>query len=134
MKVICIGGLPGSGKTFLAKKMLSECNYTLFDDINEETKKDLVKSLLEEKDIIITDPHFCLLDVRNKVEKWILEINPKYKIEWILFENDPLSCKSNVEFRNDNRKVEGLIHYLSSNFNSSEVNTILPVWKNSKNP
>ena len=103
-------GLPGSGKSYLAKKIAEDCKDPLIvDDISSINKlpKNGVYS-----DIIITDPYFCLEKVRLQANKYIID---NYKcVEWLYFENNQEKCLKNVSFRNDGRKVEGLIRLLQN--------------------
>lgn len=129
MKIIGIGGLPGSGKTYLGKKLAEKYGYILFDDINIETVANLKHAIKNNKSVIITDPYFCFIQDRQCAEKTFKTINPTCEIEWILFENDPESCKSNVKRRNDGRKVNMLINTLSKKYNTDGVTNVVPVWK-----
>ena len=130
MKIICVGGLPGSGKTYLGKSIAEKYGYILFDDINNKTITTLKEALKDNKSVIITDTYFCLLEDRINAEKLFKLICPACEIEWILFENDPETCRKNVEFRNDGRKVDMHINNLTKDYCSNGVAQIMPVWKN----
>ena len=129
MKIICIGGLPGSGKTYLGKELALKYGYVLFDDINAETINNLKHAIKNNKSVVITDPYFCLKRDRLYAEKTFKMINPLCEIEWILFENNPQSCKANVKYRNDGRKVDMHIDSLTKKYSFDGVTNIIPVWK-----
>ncbi len=77
-KVFCIVGLPGSGKTYLGNKISEKENAVLIDDISS---MEYLSSLLEQnKNIVITDPHFCKSQVRNVAEMFILKHAPEAEI------------------------------------------------------
>ena len=93
--------MPGSGKTFLAKKIRSENKdkYTLIDDPRQisDVRKHFGKNLL------ICDPHLCVESNR----KACIEIFEKegYKIKQVFFEEDRKKCKDNIDRRNDKRII-----------------------------
>ncbi len=70
MEVICIVGLPGSGKTTIAKSMAYREDVVL-DDI--KSLNDLTSALRfcarSKGKVIITDPNFCILENRISAEK-----------------------------------------------------------------
>jgi GTPase SAR1 family protein len=97
--ILFIVGLPGSGKTTLAKKINRENSnkYRIIDD-----PSDLDKQVLPyiNDDLIICDPALCFPKNREMATKYVNEHNPNVKIDWIYFENDPESCLANVVVRN----------------------------------
>ncbi len=120
-KIICIVGLPGSGKTYYANTFK---NVLLLDDIFD------LSYLPEEmiQDIIITDPFFCHEHIRNLAQN-VLESKYNVTPEWYFFENDPESCIANVIKRNDGRKVFDFIKMLSQKYVIPCEYTPIPVWK-----
>lgn len=124
MKVICIVGLPGSGKTYLANKIKSEDNsFVIFDDISLHHKNDslsLIDAIKNKRNVIIIDVNFCKKYVRDLAEIKIKSIDDKAFIEWIYFENNPDKCKINIKYRSevfgDNRNVISDIDYYSKNY------------------
>jgi len=94
-RIILIIGLPGSGKTYLAKARYEHLGYELVDE-----PKDL-PDLSPEKDYVICDPHLC--DPRTR--ELCRNILKDFEIEEIYFENDPQKCQNNINNREGGRKV-----------------------------
>jgi len=70
----------------------------LFDDVSVDANlyEDLNNSIVENKNIIISDPYICLKKVQDKLD------------------NDPAQCMLNAASRN--KKVDGLIKLLSEKY------------------
>ena len=132
MKIICIGGLPGSGKTYLGKELAKKYGYMLFDDMDKESFYILREALKLDKSVIIIDTYFCLAKDRKDAMLTLKSISPFCNIEWILFENDPDACMYNVIKRDDGREVAQHIKNLSKDYDNTGVNNIVPVWKEAK--
>ena len=120
MKVTIIIGLPGSGKTHLAREMYPDA-YIIDDPIS-------VKDLLVGKPhIVVTHPDFCS---PNRLKSFKLFINHHYddvEFEEIYFENDPDQCRINALGRG-NKKVGGLISLLTKEYKPPII--AIPVWNN----
>jgi len=84
----------------------------LFDDVSVDANlyDDLNNSIVENKNIIISDPYICLKKVQDKLVKKL----SSYFVEWIYFDNDPAQCMLNAASRN--KKVDGLIKLLSEKY------------------
>jgi adenylate kinase family enzyme len=123
-KVILICGLPGSGKTFLGKKLSKSLNIEYIDDINSKDR--LVELLNDNKSCIISDPHFVKSNVRILAEEFIAKYN--VNIEWLFFENNPEQCLKNVNKRNDGRKVSSFIKCLTKEYIIPDGVNIISVW------
>lgn len=128
--IIFIVGLPGSGKTELAKRINQDNDgqYTIIDDPkNFDTD---IKPYLD-RSLIITDPTLCFEKNRNNAIKFIKNVNPNIKLDWMFFENDPTSCLSNINRRGDKneKKVESFIKNLSQYYTIPNDANIISVYK-----
>ena len=115
-------GLPGSGKTFLGKKLSKERKALFIDD--PKTFSNV------ESDIVVADPSFCNPEIREKAKK-IVESNG-FTVEFLFFENDPVQCRKNVELRvsmGDFRKVDNAITVLTKIYVIPEKVNVIPVYK-----
>ena len=99
MKAILIGGIPGSGKTTLAKKLLQP-DDVLIDDPRHFNKD--VQPYLGQ-DLIITDPYFCFREVRELATKKLLEAN--YVVYEILLLTPLQLSWERVQKRDDERNI-----------------------------
>jgi len=132
MKIIFIVGLPGSGKSYLGKKLAEQTNAIgYFDDLSVADKSvfERFKKLLFQKQgtIIVNDVYLCEPKHRESALNLIKEVNPK--IQWIYFENNLEKCRRNVEFRNDGRDVEGSLLRFSKSYVIPENVEPLLIWQ-----
>lgn len=134
--ITLIVGLPGSGKTHLAKEMakVEGMSYVVFDDISHN--KDMFKLMFlsgkpdNTDDIIITDYSLCNPLTRHACESLLERLFPDYEIYWIYFENNPEKCHNNVKSRTDeSRKVDNLIDLLSKQYTIPSDKTALKIWQ-----
>ena len=127
MEVICIVGLPGSGKTTTAKS-ICQYNDVLLDDI--KNINDLYSALRfcdrSNGKVIITDPNFCILENRKSAEN-ILKF---HTVRWIFFENDPVKCLNNVKHRDDGRPVEESIKFYTKRYDIPKDVKPSKIWQN----
>lgn len=112
LHITFILGLPGSGKTTLANKLMTGLT-TLIDDLNQNiVAVDAFKNAPTPY-LIITDP----LAVRYSPE-WITtklkELFGECTVDFIPFENDPLTAYYNTKKRNDGRKISRASIYTDS--------------------
>jgi len=127
--IICIVGLPGSGKTFLAQQKCLETGGIVLDDIT--SFKDVASAIRDYDFIYITDPHFCIPEIKNSAERKLSSLADNINLEWIYFENDVEKCLSNIKFRNDKRNVRPTIDIYSKIYVPPEE--ALSIWQsNSK--
>jgi hypothetical protein len=124
MRIICITGLPASGKTFYAM-MCKGPNDLVLDDLND--KNLLIQALTQDyQAIYITDPYFCLTHVRSHINAFLKENN--LEPEWVFFENNKEKCLINVDYRNDGRKVTDFIDLLSPRYTIPIDVIPVPIW------
>ncbi len=135
---ILIVGLPGSGKTYLAKKMYKKILHEgkkkiyLYDDICiggkfQELKKHAPR---ENSTIIITDPYFCQKETRSECVRSLNRMFGEVGIKWIFFENNKEKCLNNVKSRTgEHRKVDNFIEMLSRNYEIDPSCSPLEIWQ-----
>jgi len=98
-KAVLIIGLPGSGKTYLAKNKYVPEGYLLIDDPDVLPTNDGILF----KNVVVTDPHLCKEKVRNNCIKFFEDVG--YVVECIYFENNPEKCRRWIKLRNDGRVI-----------------------------
>lgn len=130
-KVFAIVGLPGSGKTTLAKKLALEKDALLFDDIGFESQRSQFEACLLEnsKNIVVVDVYFCLAAVRKLALETITSLNSAVEIEWIYFENNYDACLKNIQNRNDGRNVKPTLERLTQKYQIPEWVKAIPIFQ-----
>ena len=113
--LICIVGLPCSGKTYLSESVGKYFNLPVIDD-------PILISFIP-KNCVISSPFFCIDSIRDYLIK--IENKRNNKIIFWYFENNFKQCISNTADR-PSRNVTGLIKNLASTYIPSYVN--FPVW------
>ena len=100
MKITCIAGLPGSGKTTLGTNLVKH-NYAalLLDNFATSSEKwrILEEHLAGGLDIVLADNNFCLENFRNAFKETVLKTNPSHEISFIYFENNLPKCAANLQ-------------------------------------
>lgn len=108
MRITLIVGLPGSGKTTLAKSMEGH----LVDDPDQRLDMLITPAPAH---LIITHPYLC---VRESLKTLIIYLSVYYSgvtPKIIYFENDPKQCMINARKR-VNKPVEGFIKQLTKEY------------------
>lgn len=105
-------GLPGSGKTYYAKKY---CDIVIDDITSLEELPDTYE--LQNKKLGITDVNFCDSKILSKALDILINKYPDKYITTMYFEKDVDKCRSNVLHRNDGRNVEGTIRRFERVYN-----------------
>lgn len=124
-RITMIAGLPGSGKTHLAKDLARLTEATLFDDVVAGDLASLQAKLAAGVDCIITDPHLCL--AVNQQHCTVLF--GQYEQEWIFFANNPAQCQANTVSRSDGRKTTRLIWEYTARYNIPAATAVVAVWQ-----
>lgn len=122
--VVCVVGMPGSGKTHYANSQSNATTFIVDDirDINELPENGVYER------IFITDPFFCITSTREKAD---IYLSGKYdSVEWVFFENNPERCILNVRYRNDGRLVDRFIQYLTHKYEIPNGVVPMTIWQN----
>ena len=111
ISITVIIGLPGSGKTTLALKMVDDKTFLIDDfSLNKELVNDFLKTGL--KNLVLTDPRLCITTKKRAETVLKTYLGDNIFISWIAFENDVESCWKNVQERKDGRIIGR--HFLDS--------------------
>ena len=99
MRATLIAGLPGSGKTTLAKRLVGQGDILIDDP--RSFSNDVLPHLGH--NLVITDPHLCNSNIRNLAKERLLKEG--YVVFEILLLASPDICWERVKSRNDGRKI-----------------------------
>lgn len=124
MKVVVIIGIPGSGKTTLAKRL----GGLLVDDASQH-EAELKEALCSDAaKVVITDVN-AVYSTREKIERSIKRLNPLAMIEFICFENNADHCWANICSRADNRMSLPALIRMAADYHPEWFNCkIIPVY------
>lgn len=110
-EVLLVVGLPGCGKTTHLDELQRE-GWIVFDDFKADAVDDssafrksrhfgaLLESVRQGGRCAIADIDFCKSEARAEAEYVLSAATPLVKILWVFFDNDPESCKGNINRRN----------------------------------
>lgn len=131
-KITMIIGLPGSGKSELAKNMLLE-NSIIIDD-PKDLEKDVLNKLKGKTyaEVIITDPWMCIESARDQAEAILFYNFPEASFLSIFFENDLQACEENIKRRQrqgDTRNIGNQAKYFSKRYSIPQGMTPKKVWR-----
>jgi hypothetical protein len=119
MKITIIIGLPASGKTHYANTL----GIPVVDDPTS------LEQLPESGDFVIVDPYFCNKLILGHAIKLLTTKYAGVHISYQYFENDPVAAQRNAKLRNDGRKVDAFIDFLSKNYKPPTHYDLIPVYK-----
>src|SRR5687768_11341227 len=101
-KIVFIVGTPGSGKSYLGRKLAKELGGIFLDDT---TNVRFFKHFAKKYQVLVNaHPCLCNPKQRNKAVEEILRVLPDAEFSWHFFENDYSACKENIHRRNDGRR------------------------------
>lgn len=121
--IICIVGLPGSGKSILADQIQAYYGGLLLDDPD-------ITQIPYTGRVVVSSPHFCLQTAQDK----LLAI--RKDVIWICFENDLESCAKNAAERkkhHPDKEVKGTLYAYSKKYTFPDGAFIVPVYKGGHN-
>lgn len=117
-------GLPGSGKSHYIKEHFHSTDYTVIDD--PKMPSDFPDTF--DKHLVIADCHLCRSAVLESFHFFAQRKYPDAKINLIYFENNPMQCFKNVDYRNDGRDVKLTIQYASKKYVVPEDANVVKVF------
>ena len=130
-----IVGLPGSGKTSFAKKLVNESRTPMFLATDFSAHMDDILSEFNPSkyhQIVVTDPMLCGIP-QESAEDTMLEMfrftRNKTKFTWIYFENDAEACIVNTHKTPRLENLDNFIHIQSKKYTIPEGSNILPVYR-----
>lgn len=108
--ILLFVGLPGSGKSYHAKKL---CDVVV-DDITDLSQ---LPDDIGSNDLGVIDVNFCDESILKAAGKYLKNKYPTHAIGVVYFENDARKARKNVDRRADGRNVEGTIRRFEKNYN-----------------
>lgn len=103
-------GLPGCGKTTLGQALLASTPGLVFID---DANKDSTWPTIAPAGLVVANPNFCRLPVREAAVKWLVAKYPGATISLTFFAPDIDTCRANVVHRADGRDVEATLRLMT---------------------
>lgn len=132
---IWIHGLPGSGKTTLANKIINDNpdkRFVLLDDVGSTTE--IIQQIDKGSNIILSSPYFdnyMNTGLDRKIKNYLSKTD--YSVEELWFENNPDQCIENIKARTGHRiNVASLLPEViifSNNYNIPSDVKQIPVFQ-----
>jgi len=121
-------GLPGSGKTYRAKKAFESFGGIILDD---DFDPKAIQAAIDEKPnhIYITHPHLCFEDTRTNLISFLHKQNIR-DIKLYCFENDVEKAWTLIKGRSDGRLIskDALKDVFSRGYTYPAGVEIIPIW------
>lgn len=147
-QLVFLGGLPGSGKTYYARKLESE-GWIFHDDFqscapgdsrnfrDSRHYSDLVSDLRGGQRCIVADIRVIHDEYRRGAEAALRKDVGNVPTELHLFENDPERCAENVRKAGDDRRMKPRldnIEFWSMHYSAPSDAVLHPVWRPPSDP
>lgn len=127
VRAVLLVGLPGSGKTTLARERYLPEGFILVDDptdIDDVREAVAAARAVDGPGIIVADPHLVVSRHRQSAETFLVRLG--CTVEFVFFANDPDQAEINVRMRADDR---GPMHVrvMSQAYDLPEGEVTIPV-------
>lgn len=129
--VTMIIGMPGSGKTYLAKELLHRHGGLLIDDLSQHVDEKYFAIFCNTRAsrIFITDPWAAMRPPEKITEKLRGWFGDDIEVVFIAFENDVDACLANCVLRNDGRIISrNTLEMISRAYNTALYDDVRPVY------
>ena len=130
--VTLIAGLPGSGKSYLARSMSALVPGSVCCD-DPVSPAVLLEEAGDFTDLFACHPDFCLPAARTRVEDTLKAEFYDVAIRWIFFANEPDACSLNAAMR-DEKPVSGYIRMMTKRYVIPENADVREVYKPARTP
>ena len=105
-KVVCLVGLPGSGKTYVAHHEYASRGFLVVDDPGSKNGPSplVIRDAIESgQDVVVCDPNLVRQSARDAAETLVHAWGGA--LEFVYFENAPEKAEANIRSRDDGRAV-----------------------------
>ena len=132
IRAILIAGMPGSGKSYLAGNLAhGRQGWHVADD--PMSVSELVDVPQGTQVLVACHPDFCLPNARAHVQAVLANAFGAIDVEWMFLANEPDACMANIRARNDGRRVDGYVRYLSNIYVVPQGYEAIPVSRSALN-